>query len=519
VPLLRPGHRRGVGVRIPALIVLAFALAGSPAFALSLSHREPAVAGSFYPADPGALRAAVEGFLADAVPQKARDPVALVAPHAGYVFSGQVAADAWVQAKGGGYDLIVILGVNHTVPPFPGAAIQPGPGFTTPLGNMSIDRATAKALAAADPAFTLDAAPHEREHSVEVQVPFAQVLFPGAKLLPLVVGTDDPALCERMGRALGKALAGRRALIVASTDLSHYPAAADAGRIDRRTLAAISLIDPAMFRASNAGEMSRGVPGLVTCACGEAAVTVAMAAVRALGPAHGVVLSCANSGDSPAGDAERAVGYGAVAFVSGSGRPDLAALREPPPVAAPVAGGSLTAAERRALLSFARESIARYLATGTAPSARALPPRTLAPRGAFVTIKKRGDLRGCIGHMAEDTPLGRVVGGMALQAAFNDRRFPPVTADELPRLTIEISALTPMKPVAGAKEIVVGRDGVLLRKGGRSAVFLPQVATEQGWSRETMLDQLCLKAGLPAGAWREGASFSVFQAEVFGEGE
>jgi AmmeMemoRadiSam system protein A len=120
--------------------------------------------------------------------------------------------------------------------------------------------------------------------------------------------------------------------------------------------------------------------------------------------------------------------------------------------------------------------------------------------------------------MVPDAPLGKTVGAMALQAAFSDPRFPPVTPEELPKLTVEISALTPMKPVSGAGDIVVGRDGVLLAKGGRSAVFLPQVATEQGWGRDEMLDHLCRKAGLPTGCWKEGASFSVYQAEVFGEG-
>ncbi|MBU2502439.1 AmmeMemoRadiSam system protein A, partial [bacterium] len=130
---------------------------------------------------------------------------------------------------------------------------------------------------------------------------------------------------------------------------------------------------------------------------------------------------------------------------------------------------------------------------------------------------KRGQLRGCIGHMAEDIPLGQVVGAMAIQAAFNDRRFQPVTARELEDLDIEISVLTPFRAVSGPEAVVVGRDGVVLRKGGRSAVFLPQVATEQGWDRDTLLDQLSLKAGLPADAWRSGAQLSVFQAEVFGE--
>jgi AmmeMemoRadiSam system protein A len=136
-----------------------------------------------------------------------------------------------------------------------------------------------------------------------------------------------------------------------------------------------------------------------------------------------------------------------------------------------------------------------------------------------VTLKKKGQLRGCIGHMAEDTPLAQVVGAMAIQAAFNDRRFRPVLENELADIEVEISVLTPAKPVSGPEEIVIGRDGVILAKRGRSAVFLPQVATEQGWSRDEMLEQLSKKAGLPSGSWKEGAQFKTFQAEVFHESE
>ncbi len=501
--------------RIVQLLAVSI-LAGVQAFAFpgkEANMREPAVADKFYPADPRALRAAVEAFLRDAVPARAKKPYALIVPHAGYIFSGQIAADAFRQAQGGGYDLVVILGANHAAPPFPGAALHPGTGFRTPLGTAEIDGELVRALAAADPAFILDAKVHAAEHSVEVQVPFVQVLFPAARIIPAVVGSSDPALCEKLGRALGKALAGRKALVVASTDLSHYPAAADAGKTDRKVLSAMATLDPFPLLKAVEEEMARGVPGLDTCVCGEAPVLVAMAAARALGAKRGVVASYANSGDALVGEPGRVVGYGAVAFDAGSGGPDisaLAALPDPP-------AGPLDAGDKKALLAFARATIARYLATGTLPLPRALPPRTRRPQGAFVTLKERGELRGCIGDMSSGSPLGKTVGVMALQAAFNDGRFRPVAASELSGLTVEISALTPMKPVAGWKDIVVGRDGVLLRKEGRTAVFLPQVAGEQGWTREQMLDQLCLKAGLPAGCWKEGASFMVHQAEVFGE--
>lgn len=239
----------------------------------------------------------------------------------------------------------------------------------------------------------------------------------------------------------------------------------------------------------------------------------AMAAAKALGAKSGKVVSYANSGDVPIGEQDRVVGYGAVVF---SAAEDKAKAT---PQAQAAEGEGLTLTDKKALLAFVRETISGYLATQMVPLPRGFSPAALEPRGVFVTLKKRGHLRGCIGRMTPDRPLANLVGAMALQAAFEDPRFRPVTAQELADLEIEISVLTPMKPVSGPEAIVVGRDGVLLEKGGRSAVFLPQVAPEQGWGRDEMLDNLSQKAGLAASAWRQGAKFSTFQALVFGEAD
>lgn len=458
--------------------------------------REPVVAGSFYPAEAGPLRAALQRFLNDAVPPAGPRPMAILAPHAGYVFSGQVAADAWRQAQGQPVDLVVILGTNHTAAGFRKVALYPGDGFRTPLGIATVDQEAARTLIKADPDVVLDAGPHLQEHSIEVQIPFAQILFPAARILPLVIGAPDPTLCDRLGVTLGKVLRNRRALVVASTDLSHYPSARDAATVDRRVLDAVVTMDVHTVRNSIAAEMARGVPGLATCACGEGPILTAISAARALGATRAKLLRYASSADVPAGESHRVVGYGAVAFD---------------------AGGELDSATRSALLILAREAIAGYLSTGRSPVPRSLPPAAALPRGAFVTLKRAGRLRGCIGRIPADGPLSQTVSAMAVEAAVHDPRFPPVSKAELASLEIEISVLTPLRPVASAAEVVAGRDGVVLRKGGRSAVFLPQVATEQSWGRDQLLDNLCQKAGMPADCWHDGASLSVFQAEVFGE--
>jgi hypothetical protein len=473
--------------------------------------RRPAVAGQFYPESEDVLRLAIEQFLGDALPAQSREPLAIVVPHAGYIYSGQICADGYSQVRGRNYDLVVILGTNHTSASLRRVALYPGDGFRTPLGVAPVDRALAAALTAASPDCIADAAPHVREHSVEVQVPFIQVLFPGAKILPAVVGQADAALYGRFGAALAQALRGRRALIVASSDLSHYPAAADAEVIDRQTLAAIPSLDPAAILAALQAQRARRIPGLDTSACGEAPILTAMAAAKALGAAGGRVVSYAHSGDIPIGERDRVVGYGAVVLGSGL-------APEPPPEPPPAPPETpLTPADKEQLLTLARETISRFLTTQMLPLPRGFSPVAQAPRGVFVTLHKRGRLRGCIGRMAPDRPLPILVGAIALQSALEDPRFPRLTPEELPQIGIQISVLTPTKQVSGPDQIVVGRDGVILKKAGRSAVFLPQVAPEQGWLCDEMLDNLAQKAGLPAVAWRDGAEFHTFQADIFQE--
>lgn len=478
--------------------------------------RSPIVAGRFYPGSASALKKTIEKFMADAVPVQVKKPMAIVVPHAGYVFSGQVAADGFRQAADHLYDVVVILGTNHTSGSFRKISIYPGDGFSSPLGVTMIDKEVVKALLAADTDCTLDKSLHQQEHSVEVQLPFIQVLFPDARIVPAVIGVPDVGLCTRFGSALAGVLKNRRALIVASADLSHYPDADAAEDVDKKTLAAMEKMDPALLQKVTRAQMSRGIPNLHTCACGEAAVMAAMSAAKAMGAKAGKVIRYAHSGDVPAGGRDRVVGYGAVVYYAD---PASASANEPGPPTAAASDETLTGDDKKALLAYVRETLARRLSGRMVPAAHGLGPEVQQKRGVFVTLKKRGALRGCIGRMIPDKPLSELVGAVALQSALEDPRFRPVTLDELKDLEIEISVLTPMKPVPGADHIVVGRDGVLIRKGGRSAVFLPQVAPEQGWGRDEMLEHLCLKAGLPPGSWKEGAQLLTFQAVVFSEAD
>jgi hypothetical protein len=498
---------------IPALAAVFYLASGACGHSKPDNVRLPAVAGKFYPAEPGKLRQAIEEFLRDAARFSTEKPLALIVPHAGYIYSGQICADAYRQAMGHTYDTIVILGVNHTTAGFRGVSLGDFSAFRTPLGDAKVDEEVVSALLPKCRDCSRSAEVHLEEHSIEVQIPFVQVLFPNAKIVPAVVHPADLEMCTHFGQALAGAMKGRRALIVISTDLSHYPSSEDAAKADRATLEIIATLDPAKTKSF----MTRlDVPKMDTRACGEASLLAGLTAAKALGAARAVVVGYANSGDVAVGDRSRAVGYGAMVLTSGSAPSDTSLLRRAP---RPSRAAPLTDSDKKALLQFARETIRRYLATQTVPLARGFPPRMDFPQGAFVTLKKNGELRGCIGHMAADLELGKTVGAMAILAAFDDPRFTPVQMKELDDIEIEISVLTPMKAIASPDEIVLGRDGVHLTKGAKSAVFLPQVATENNWDRTQMLENLCAKGGLPAGCWKQGADLKIFQADVFRESE
>jgi len=476
--------------------------------------RNPVVAGKFYPADSAKLRNALKYFFEDAVTNNKERPLTIIAPHAGYLYSGQIAADAFNQVRNFDCDVIIILGTNHTTPNFNKISIYPKGAFRTPLGDSYIDNNITDLLLKTDPDFVSDIKPHESEHSVETQLPFIQYLFPKAKIVPIVIGSDDLQLCTKFGKALANILKDKKALIVASSDLSHYPKYEDAETTDKNTLDIIKKMNTSDIYNELYRKVNSGVPSLVTCACGEGPILTAITAVHELGGNYASIISYANSGNTLFGDNERVVGYGAVAFYKTAPKTSLDEKNNGN--ISKEYSTELDSLDKILLLKLARRTIEQYLTSETLPLPRNLTPAMNKKRGAFVTLKKHGELRGCIGSMAEALPLYNVIGKMALQAAFNDNRFHPLEFNELTQIELEISVLTPVVKINNVNEIVLGRDGVVLKKGNKQAVFLPQVATEQGWSKEQFLTQLCYKAGLNATDW-ENASLFTFRADVFSE--
>jgi MEMO1 family protein len=475
--------------------------------------RQPVFASQFYAADSTKLVKQISIFLENAKPQMVENAVAIIVPHAGYIYSGQIAADAYNQVKQNKYDLIVVLGTNHTTAGFSGISVFPNGKFATPIGVAEIDGEAVKELLKLDSDVNTNLEVHEKEHSVEVQIPFIKYLFPQAKILPIIVGEPDLVMCTKFGKALASIVKGKRTLIVASSDLSHYPNFNDAINVDNKTLKTIAGLNPEEIVSVMQAQMYQHVPELATCACGEAPIVAAVASAKELGANCASIISYSNSGYNSVGSTDRVVGYGAVVISKGKTLPlhDVDTL---------VTNNSytLTSSDKITLLNYARKTLDQYFAAQVLPLPRDINSFLKMKRGAFVTLKENGELRGCIGHMSEDTPLCTTIGSMTLQAAFNDSRFSPLTQQELSQVEIEISVLTPFTQIKNADEIVLGRDGVIVKKGNKEAVYLPQVATETGWNKETFLDQLCHKAGLSAGDWKNAELFT-FQADVFSESE
>jgi hypothetical protein len=458
--------------------------------------RPAVVAGSWYPGDPDQLASEVDGML-EAVTPVDGAPMALIVPHAGYVYSGPVAAAGFRQLEQGTYDVAVVLASDHRPPLARPIAVWVDGGFETPLGVVPVDAELAQALVEAHPSIVADRAAHEAEHPIEIELPFLQRVCPDCAIVPVMMGADDQEAVRVLADALLATLPGRRALLVASSDLSHYPSLQDAQRVDGTTLSAIETMDPGLVRDTVTAAAAAGVPNLVTCACGLGPILVTVRVAEGLGADTVTLLRYATSADA-GGDPGQVVGYGVVMF-----------WRYQPP--------HLSPAQRDQLLMLARESIAASLASDALPVFETDEPALTRPSAVFVTLRKDGALRGCIGRTWADLPLHQAVQRMAVTAATEDPRFPALTADELSQVTIEVSVLSPRRRVIDPTEIEVGTHGLIVAASGRSGLLLPQVAVEQGWDRERFLENACQKAGLPPRCWHSDVQLYTFTAIVFGE--
>jgi hypothetical protein len=484
--------------------------------------RQPAVADKFYPGNAKTLTATIGSMLARAdVPAVSGRLVGIQVPHAGYEFSGPTAAHAFKLLQGMDSVTVVMLGTSHYVR-LDKAAVYAHGSWRTPLGDVAVDEALAKAILAQDKFLADMPDAHVREHSIEVEVPFLQRVLGSFKIVPIMLLQPTFEQCEQVGRAIAAAAKGKRVVLLASSDLYHGDSYGDANRVDSVTVGLMAEFAPKAFHTALERDEAQ--------ACGGNAITAMMVAARELGADTAVVLAQTNSNDVTGERGGYCVGYSAVAFVES--HPQITQITQRgtrkesvTPVesaASPGKGESsdLTELEQKSLLRIARTTLESHIRTGKSPEAKPLTPRLAEKRGAFVTLQERGELRGCIGYVEAVRPLYQAVREMAVAASTEDPRFPPVEAAELDKIDIEITVLSPLRPLPSPDSVIVGKHGLVIRKGFRSGLLLPQVPVEQGWNREQFLANTCLKAGLPPSAYKEkDAQLFCFTGQVFGEKE
>lgn len=459
--------------------------------------RQARVAGSFYPEEPAELLQNVTSLLAgqQADPGLGTARI-LIVPHAGYAYSGSIAARAYRQVQDQPYDGVVVVGFTHRVQ-FPGASLDVKDAYQTPLGKLVIHQKAVETLQRFPILGSIEEAHESGEHSMEVQLPFIQAALPETPVVPILMGNADWADAEQLAEALAALARTGNYLFVFSTDLSHYHAYNKALRIDARTVDALLHETPqAVNRLFNEGALE---------ACGRGPIVTALLLAAKLGYPTRQLLASANSGDT-AGQPDRVVGYAAIGLFERPAAPTEGRL-------APEAGAMLVRGVRQTLAAYLRHP------KEDIRIASLNHPDLAAAHGLFVTLRKGKELRGCIGRIVSDQPLSESLPQVALDAALRDPRFPPVTADELKDLRVEVSVLTPKHPIASAEEIVPGRDGVVLEHEEHRGVFLPTVWDETAWTREQFLSELASqKAGLAPDAWTQ-ATLYAFESQVFAEPE
>ena len=448
--------------------------------------QKPVVAGMFYPAGRSALRKEVERYISKA-PRKSFDGelIGLIAPHAGYRYSGPVAGAAFRQLEGDSFTRVVVMAPSHRVP-FSGVVFPPADIYRTPLGDIPIDTDAVRSLVNRYTWAAVDQRTYDVEHSLEVELPFLQVALKEFRLVPMIVGQADKKTLDAIASALNSAFPeSHTTLFVASTDLSHYQPYEKAMKLDRGTIALVCDRSPDEYYHAVRTNDAR--------LCGSLPVYI-LKRITEMRKGRLELIEYANSGDT-AGDRSRVVGYAAVAAVV-------------PPC-------ELSESQKRTLLELSRATLLAHV------KGEGLPPLPDDPGlkhdgAAFVTLRKDGRLRGCIGHTIARGPLDRCVRDMTVAAASSDPRFPPVKPEELNNISIEISVLTTPRDLPNPLAVRVGTDGLIIQEGAKQGVLLPQVPTEQGWTKEQYLEGICHKAGLPTDAWRT-AKLLRFQAMVFSE--
>lgn len=462
--------------------------------------RRPAVSGSFYPSDPVKLKKTCEGFIKNAHVKSAKGKITgLIVPHAGYMYSGMTAGRGFSFLKNKRFSTVILIGSSHSKF-LEKPALCSFKEWQTPLGKVKLDNKLFNEIANNNWNM-INNNVFVNEHSLEVELPFLQTALKGEfRILPVLINEYKIEKIRKYSKALSEILKSRKdILIVMSTDMSHYFPAKKAVGMDDNINREITEYDlEGLEKILNTGKGQL---------CGSGGVMLGMMTLKELGAAGAVQIDYTHSG-MVSKDNSRVVGYGSF-YIYKQKKSGKEKTME------------YDTNQRKKLLKIARDTMENYIKTGKKIEIEVEDPKLREKRGVFVTLHENGRLRGCIGNIMPVDELCSGIHEMAIQSSTRDPRFPSVKENELENIEIEISVLTVPKKVSDAKEIVMGRDGVIVKKGFRQGVYLPQVATETGWSREEFLSSLCYsKAGIEPDSWRDGsAELYTFQAEVFNEKE
>ena len=476
------------------------------------ADREPVAAGRFYSASREALMNDLSRLFTTCEKYPGEFKVrAIIVPHAGYIYSGKIAASGFSTVSSESkFSNIFLIGSSHVMA-FEGASVYNTGDFITPLGKMKVNTEIGDKLKKEHSVFRFPVNAHYQEHSLEVQVPFIQYYFKNPQqIVPIIIGTNNKNILKSIAEALRPWFTSDN-LFVISSDFSHYPPYKEARETDNATADAIITKDPELFLKTLSLNSSKGITNLATSMCGWTSGLVLLYLVNNNPSLSFKKISYCNSGDSQYGNKDEVVGYHAIALVEESKvKVSQSSTSE---------AMSFTKEETEQLFKIARNSIATML---NEHRRLVLNPSEILPglkknMGAFVTLRINGKLRGCIGRFVSSDPLYEVVNQMAIASAFEDTRFLPLTKDEFNKVEIEISVIGPLKKINNISEIVLGRHGVYIKKDFRSGTMLPQVATENKWTVEEFLGYTSReKAGLGWDGWKD-AEIYVYETVVLEE--
>ncbi len=469
------------------------------------TDRKPCVAGQFYPGNSTDLREELQAYFAKAKPRTTDELLAIISPHAGYVFSGQVAAHSFNQIDPDKkYENIFVIGSSHRIY-FDGASIYNIGNYETPLGKVKVDREFATQLIEDHEVFEYRKDAHLTEHSLEVQIPFLQYhLNTDFKIVPIIIATQTKKTISKIAEAL-KPYFNSKNLFVISSDFSHYPDYESANKVDHLTATAITSNSPEIFMQTLSANEEMAFPGLSTSMCGWSSM-LALLNITSEKPGIEITpIDYKNSGDVAYGDKNRVVGYWAIAVTQKNNIEEDSFY--------------LSEKDKKKLLHIARTTIEEFVIEKSTPEidTQNFSKILFEHAGAFVTLHIDGELRGCIGRFNPDAPLYKVVQDMAISAATNDYRFNAVAPEELSKINIEISVLTPMQKIVSIDEIKLGRHGIYIKQGYNTGTFLPQVATNTGWNLEEFLGHCARdKARIGWDGW-QNADIYTYEAIIFDE--